>query len=429
MATQSFDATTLDAGKGPQQLRGERLKRFRDAMELKQPDRIPVLLGVNNGLAKLVGATQKELFDDAEKQNNGLLAVAQRFQPDVVTTYPYGPELSRTLGDQMSKWPGYGLDDNQLFQFNEQEFMKAEDYDEFLSDLSDWTIRKYLPRAYSELAGLAMLPPLGLLSGGFYTVPGQIAKLNAPPVASALAALQKGAQVRLQWIMRMGASIRLLAEHGFPPNPLGGPVASAPFDFMANTLRGMRGIFLDMRRCPEKLLAAEEKLIKMQVDQLSADCKAFKLGSVMIFLHRGSDGFISIRDFERFYWPQLKALLLGFVEKGVTPFVFWEGIWDQRLRYLTELPKGKIVGMFQGSDLRRVKEVLGDTMCIVGGMKVSMLACGASAAEIRETTRELCQTVGKGGGYIMSTDILELDGTDPELVKVWIDATREFGRY
>ena len=166
--TQSLEVAEVDAGKPPQQLFGERMKRMRDAMEMKQPDRVPILLGVNNGLAQLVGVTQKELFDDAEKQNKGLLAVAQRFQPDVVTTYPYGPELSRTLGDQMSKWPGYGLGDNQPFQFNEQEFMKAEDYDEFLSDLSDWTIRKYLPRAYSELAGLAMLPPLGLLSGGFY---------------------------------------------------------------------------------------------------------------------------------------------------------------------------------------------------------------------------------------------------------------------
>jgi len=329
----------------------------------------------------------------------------------------------------MSKWPGYGLEDNQPFQFNEQEFMKAEDYDDFINDLGDWTIRKYLPRAYSELAGLAMLPPLGLLSGGFYTVPGQIGKLNIPPVASAIAALQKGAQVRYQWIMRMGASIKLLAENGFPPNPLGGPVASAPFDFMANTLRGMRGIFLDMRRCPEKLLAAEEKLIKMQVDQLTADCKTFKLNTVMIFLHRGSDGFISIRDFEKFYWPQLKALLLGFVAAGVVPFVFWEGVWDKRLQYLAELPKGKTVGMFQSSDMRKVKEVLGDTMCIVGGMKVSMLAGGATAAEIRQHTRTLCEEVGKGGGFIMSSDILDLDGTDPELVKVWIDATKEFGQY
>ena len=38
-----------------------------------------------------------------------------------------------------------------------------------------------------------------------------------------------------------------------------GVFGSAPFDFMSDTLRGMRGIFLDMHRRPEQLLAAEEK--------------------------------------------------------------------------------------------------------------------------------------------------------------------------
>jgi uroporphyrinogen-III decarboxylase len=122
-------------------------------------------------------------------------------------------------------------------------------------------------------------------------------------------------------------------------------------------------------------------------------------------------------------------MLLGFIEAGILPFVFWEGVWEQRLKYLTELPKGKTVGMFQSSDMHKVKDVLGNTMCIVGGMKISMLSGDASATEIREYTRDLCETVGKGGGFIMTTDILDLDGTDPNLVKVWIDATKEFGQY
>jgi hypothetical protein len=34
-----------------------------------------------------------------------------------------------------------------------------------------------------------------------------------------------------------------------------------------------------------------------------------------------------------------------------------------------------------------------------------------------------------GGGYIMTTNIQELEGCDPKLVKVWVDATREYGVY
>jgi len=427
--TQELEVANIDAGKPTQQLFGERLKRTKTAIALKQPDRIPVLLGFGNGLADLSNTTRKELMEDAEKQNNALLAAAQRFQPDIVITYPFGPEMSRILGDRMTKWPGLGLEDNESFQFHEQEFMKAEEYDEFINDLGDWTIRKYLPRTNSALEGLAMLPPLGVFAGGFYGLTGNIAKFALPPVVSSLEALTKAAQARMQWIMRLGGCIKLLAENGFPPSPLAGPLVHAPFDFMANTLRGMRGIFLDMRRCPEKLLAAEERILRLELDQSIANCKAFNLTSIMMFLHRGSDGFISIRDFEKFYWPQLKRQIIAICDAGIVPFVFWEGCWDQRLHYLTELPKGKTVGAFQESDIFKVKEVLGDTMCIVGGMKLSMLDGSVGAQEIRESTHKLCEEAGKGGGFIMSTSIFELEGTNPEMVKVWIDATREFGQY
>ena len=65
-------------------------------------------------------------------------------------------------------------------------------------------------------------------------------------------------------------------------------------------------------------------------------------------------------------------------------------------------------------------------MCIVGGMPVSMLMAG-TPAEVREHTKSLCQNVGQGGGFIMSTDIGEMEGCKPELVDAWAEATREYG--
>ena len=74
------------------------------------------------------------------------------------------------------------------------------------------------------------------------------------------------------------------------------------------------------------------------------------------------------------------------IDHGITVFVFYEGIWDKRLKYLAELPKGKTVGWFQSSDIFKVKEVLGDTMCILGGMPVSMLS-GGTVEQVRERTK------------------------------------------
>jgi uroporphyrinogen-III decarboxylase len=137
---------------------------------------------------------------------------------------------------------------------------------------------------------------------------------------------------------------------------------------------------------------------------------------------------MSLAHFEKFYWPQLKAMMLALVDEGIMPFVFYEGVWDQRLKYLAELPKGKTAGLFQFSDIFKVKEVVGDTMCIMGGMRNSLLQAG-TAEEVRALTKQLCQVVGKGGGFIMSTGIGEMEGCKPELVKVWVDATKEYGVY
>ena len=136
---------------------------------------------------------------------------------------------------------------------------------------------------------------------------------------------------------------------------------------------------------------------------------------------------MSIVQFERFYWPQFKELCLQLIAAGIMPVVYYEGVWDQRLRYLTEFPAGKSIGYFQDSDIFKVKEVVGKTMCIMGGMPVSMLA-GVPVEMIREHTRKVCQIAGKDGGFIMTSSIGELEGCRPELVKAWVDATKEYGQ-
>ncbi|HEX7475657.1 MAG TPA: hypothetical protein VF318_06770, partial [Dehalococcoidales bacterium] len=45
----------MTAKKSPQELYQEREKRFRDAIELKQPDRVPVVLTVNYFPARFTG--------------------------------------------------------------------------------------------------------------------------------------------------------------------------------------------------------------------------------------------------------------------------------------------------------------------------------------------------------------------------------------
>ena len=424
-----FKTAPIDAGKSAEQVFGERMKRLQDALQLKQPDRVPVMLAIGYMLAELGGITRQELQDNFELSQEIIEKAALEFQPD--TTYGlfgFGPGPSIALGDQMTKWPGHGLDENGSFQFAEQEFMKAEDYDAFLRDPSDWSLRTYLPRAFKNLGSLAKLPPFGMFSFGYYHTL-NLASYASPELKESLKAFDNAIKAALAGVENMTESGKRLAALGFAPTYfMGGALIEAPFDYMSDTLRGMRGIMLDIHQRPEKLLAAQEKVLKFQVEFAINQTKAIGAPYVFIPLHRGSDGFMSIPQFEKFYWPTLKQTILELVENDITVLCFYEGVWNDRLKYLTELPKGKTVGWFQSSDIFKVKEVVGDTMCIIGGMPNSMLQ-GGTTEQVREYTKRLCKEVGKGGGYIMSTGIGELEGCQPELVKAWMDATREFGVY
>lgn len=427
-ATTPAPAPSVDAGKSAEQAFGERITRILTTYALGKPDRLPIYMPFGHFLAQLdEKVTRQELTENPDLEAELLERAVLEFEPDASAGLVNHPGYALALGDRMTKWPGHGLPADGAFQFNEGEFMKAEDYDAFLEDTSDWAIRKYLPRAFSELEGLSELPPFGMLGFGTYYWFNIGQALADPRVLSAFRALANAVEAQQRDDAKTMERAGRLQALGFPAMPLPplAPIVEAPFDFMSDTLRGMRGIMLDMLRRPDKLEAAMERVLKFELQFVIdyTNKSGFKTG--FIPLHRGSDGFMSIPQFERYYWPTLKALIEGLAAQGIQPVVFYEGVWDERLKYLATLPRAGSIGWFQFSDIYRVKEVVGDTMAIIGGMRNSLLQAG-TADEVREETKKLCRIVGEGGGFAMCTAIGEMQGCRPDLVKVWSETTREF---
>ena len=140
-----------------------------------------------------------------------------------------------------------------------------------------------------------------------------------------------------------------------------------------------------------------------------------------------SDGLMSLQQFEKFYWPGFKQVVLAMVDAGLTPVIHFQGSFDTRLEYFTEFPRGKTIGLLDRTDIFRAKEILGDTMCLCGNMPLTLLRAG-TADEIEDYARRLIHVVGKDGGFIMSSNTV-LDDADPDRVKLWIDFTRKYGVY
>ncbi|MCG2768623.1 MAG: hypothetical protein L6435_09620 [Anaerolineae bacterium] len=406
----------------------EREKRINDAIQLKVPDRVPIFPLTSFYAAKVVGMTLEEAFYDCDRWLAANKKVTLELDPDMSFSPGFAIFTSGAAYEAVDfkqiKWPGHGVSPHHTFQFVEGEYMKADEYDAFLYDPSDYALRIYAPRIYGTLAPLGMLPPASALLNGYAGVT-ICSVLAIPGIAEAFESLYKAGLESMKWAMATAAYDKEMAGLGYPP--FAGAVALAPFDMISDNLRGMRGAMLDMYRQPDKLLAAQEKLFPMILGSAIGNAQRSGNPRVFIPLHRGADGFMSSQQFETFYWPFLKNLILALIDAGLTPCPFWEGCYDQRLEYLAELPKGKIFGIFDTSDIFRVKEVLGDTMCIVGNMPVSLLQTG-TPEKVKDYAKKLIDVVGKDGGFIMSNRGV-MDECDPELVKVWVDFTKEYGVY
>jgi hypothetical protein len=100
--------------------------------------------------------------------------------------------------------------------------------------------------------------------------------------------------------------------------------------------------FNHMIRDPERLLAAIELLVPASIQNGIISAKQSGNLRVFIPLHFGSAGFMSNKQYARFYWPSLKKLMLALIEAGLTPIPLFEGDYTPRLEFLTELPKSKV---------------------------------------------------------------------------------------
>ena len=412
-------------GKSAEEMYQERLNRVNDAIQLKVPDRVPVLPHFSFFPAKYTGITLEEVFYDYDKWRLAYKKTLLDFEPDMYPSPMCFPGAAyETLGLKQIKWPGHGVSPDYSFQYLEGEYMLADEYDAFLEDPADYMVRTYLPRIYETLEPLRRLPSLKLMLFG-YTGVSLTAILARPEVRGAFESLLKAGHQSADFISGMSSFDEEMAELGFPS--WGKVVVRTAFDNISDYLRGMRGTMLDMYRQPDKLLQAIEKLSPVIIESVVSEAKTSGSPRVFIPLHRGADGFMSLSQFETFYWPTLKRLILALIDEGLTPCPFFEGSYDSRLEYLLELPKGKVFARFDCTDLFKAKEVIGDTICILGNVPVTLLQL-ATPEEVRGYCKRLIDVVGEGGGFVMGTGGV-LDEAKPENVHAMIDFTKSYGVY
>lgn len=411
-------------GESPERLYRDRAKRVEDALNLRVPDRVPLEIAFGYFPARYVGGiTCEAAYYDYDAWLAACKKTVVDFGADVSSVQPFFPgEALELLDPRTVMWPGHGASPLHSHQYLEGEFMKADEYPELIRDQADFLLRKYLPRSLGALGPFSRFPSLAGPVHGYYTAIPLAEAFASPELAAAIERLQRAGKEIRRWRPRMEAFDREIRELGFPP--FAGFFAAAPFDVLSDHLRGMRGSMLDMYRQPDAILEACDTILKRMVAG-TRPAEPGALNRVFIPLHRGSEGFMSIKQFERFYWPGLKGLILALIEKGLMPLVFFEGDYTSRLEYLLELPKGGIFAHMDTTDIARAHEIIGNHLSYSGNVPVSLVAAGTPSA-VRECVKQMMDVCGKDPGFIMSTRS-PVDDANPECLKTLIDSTIEYG--
>ncbi|MFC1869466.1 uroporphyrinogen decarboxylase family protein [Thermodesulfobacteriota bacterium] len=410
--------------KTPKELYNARLKRVEDAIQLKVPDRVPIVPFEGYFPSKYCNVKADAAFYDPARWRKAVKETITALEPDlyfVNSGFP-GHAFER-LGCKQVKWPGQpGI--SGTHQFVEGEYMKADEYDSFCYDPSDYIVRSYLPRVFSALEPLKNLLPLNSITLGYMEA--MQADIFVKPEFTALFEAFAEAGLEIQsWKAEWEDFKQEMKELGFPDFAVS--KTQAPFDIISDYHRGMRGTMLDLFRKPDELLQACEKLVPALIDR--AVLFSVESGNPRVFipLHRGSEGFMSKEHFETFYWPTLKKVIVALVDKGLTPCPFFEGDFTSRLEYILELPKGKIMAHFDATDLFKAKEVIGNHTCIRGNVPVSLFTAG-TPRDVKEYCKKLIDIVGKDGGFVMCSGGT-MDEAKVENVMAMYDFTKEYGVY
>ena len=401
----------------------ERIGRLRKIYDMEPHDR-PVadpFMGANEYVIRRRGIQGKDMIYNHEKLREPLLEFHREFQPDVsVGTLPYPGKSWDLLDFKLYVWGGQKLPDTMAIQAVEGEYMMPDEYQDFIADPTAFWLKQYLPRAYGALGPLAMLPDYPRISESVDTID-LLLPFGMPPFQEMLHTMMEAGNELMKTLGAVGQTGAMVAAEGFPG--MGLNIVKTPFDYLGDTLRGTRGILMDMYRRPDDLLAACEAYVPILIKSIVGASDRSGAPAALYVLHKGADAFMSQQQFEKFYWPTWKQVMMALYEEGITSYLFIEGSYNNRLEYLAEMPEKSLVCHFDQTEMGPVKEMLSDKFIIAGNVPASMMAAGTTD-EVRAYCANLMDLFGDAPGYIL-THGCYFENTTDEKLRAFMDAVKK----
>jgi len=391
-------------------LYAERLERYVAAMRNEKPDRIPIRPFVAEFTAGYAGYTCQEVTHDYEKAFAAVRKCAAEFDWDaVVANMVYvWTGLTEAVGLRYYGVPGVHLPPDTPFQYREPPeeaaFMRADEYDALIADPTAFLYEVWFPRVSADGSRR-----------------GRRGRFRRD------VALVKGAMAMLRYFYAFGPQVARLRSECGTVSAIAG-ILKAPFDILADKLRGYVGLCVDMAERPKKVLEACEALMPHLYHVALATADPQRQVPIGFWMHRGCVPFVSPGQFESHYWPTLRPIIEELWRSGHQTLFYAEGDWDRHLERFTELPERSIVYHVDRGDIFEAHRKLHHKFCLSGGIPNDLLAIG-SPDDVRARCRKVIDGVARDGGYIMDAAAIMQSDTKVGNLRAMTDFTREYGAY
>jgi hypothetical protein len=393
-----------------EQLYQERLARYTTAMRNGMPDRVPIRPFVAEFTARYAGYTVQQVTHDYELAFDAVRKCAADYDWDAVVgnmVYVW-TGLTQAIGLTYYGVPGVDVPENTGFQYREpppeKAFMRSDEYDALIADPTGYLLNVWLPRVSSDVV------PIG-----------------SPSTMRNNLSFLKGGMAMLQYFNAFGTQTQRLREESGTVSAICG-ILKAPFDILADKLRGYVGLTMDMMEQPDKVLRACEALAPYLHHTARTSADPLKQVPVGFWMHRGCVPFVTPDQFRSHYWPTLKPIIEQLWREGIQTLFYAEGNWNAHLDSFAELPEASIVYHVDRGDIFEAHRKLGRRFCLSGGIPNVLLSYG-SPDEIRDYCRKVIDGVAREGGYVLDASAIMQNDTDPENLRAMTTFVREYGIY
>jgi len=382
------------------ELQQERINLFHNVYDNKIPKRVPVNISLTSEvIAQFANLDLAKVQWNLELIYDAADAMCRTVFSDVCLfrgSFRY-PSFYQILKSQ-----SFVMASNGFIQHPEVMGMYQEDYDYLIENPYECIVERIIPRQYKAIDW-------------------------NDPINSALNLMKAFSTYNNEFAQANKIIQDLTRKYGYyPQNILNQGFTETPFDFLADQLRGFKGISKDIRKIPDKIVRACEALYPL-VFAKGMPKEISKYSFVFIPLHMPA--FMREKDFERLYWPTFKRMVEEYASLGIRCTLFCEHDWNRYLDYLYELPANSIL-IFEYGDPKLIKTKLGKKHIITGLYPLINLKT-KSPEKCAEEAKRYIDILAPGGKYIFGFDKspLLLSDFNLEALRVVAETVRDYGVY